>query len=161
MFYAQWQDAPHAANPDLTSRFAIALTVDRQGQGTDDSGGEIFYLYDHISQPDALITAGYAIGLQDSAGQRGFTYAYAGPDAPPRSFPPAPGTTLRWQPHFYGSDYSRSFAYRVRVSGAVPETAVNTATTTWSDGRSEWATHYLAIRHQTYLPLVAAAGDVP
>ena len=64
VFYAQWQDAPHAANPDLTSRFAIALTVDRQGQGADDSGGEIFYLYDHISQPDALITAGYAIGLQ-------------------------------------------------------------------------------------------------
>ncbi len=159
VFYAQWQDAPHAANPDLTSRFAIALTLQQNSQPA--VGGEIFYLYDHISQPDALITAGYAIGLQDSAGQRGFTYAYAGPDAPPRSFPPAPGTTLRWQPHFYGSDYSRSFAYRVRVSGAVPETAVNTATTTWSDGRSEWATHYLAIRHQTYLPLVAAAGDVP
>ncbi len=158
VFYAQWQDAPHAANPDLTSRFAIALTVDRQGQGTDDSGGEIFYLYDHIAQPDALITAGYAIGLQDSAGQRGFTYAYAGPDAPPRSFPPAPGTTLRWQPHFYGSDYSRSFAYRVRVTGGIPETAVNTATTTWSDGRSEWATHYLAIRHQTYLPLLFVGG---
>ncbi|MBK7179550.1 MAG: DUF11 domain-containing protein [Chloroflexi bacterium] len=158
VFYAQWQDAPHAANPDLTSRFAIALTVDRQGHEPAVGGGEIFYLYDHISQPDALIAAGYAIGLQDSAGQRGFTYAYAGPDAPPRSFPPAPGTTLRWQPHFYGSDYSRSFAYRVRVTGGIPETAVNTATTTWSDGRSEWATHYLAIRHQTYLPLLFVGG---
>ena len=69
--------------------------------------------------------------------------------------------TLHWAPHFYGTDYSRSFTYRVRVTGSIPEMAVNTATTTSSDGRSEWATHYLAIRHQTYLPLVAAAGDVP
>ena len=106
-----------------------------------------------------MVAAGYAIGLQDSAGQRGFTYAYAGPDAaPPRGAPPTQGTTLRWQPHFYGADYSRSFHYRVRVTGAVPETAVNTAITTWSDGRSEWATHYLAIRHQTYLPLLFVGG---
>ncbi|MBK8989490.1 MAG: hypothetical protein IPM39_26110 [Chloroflexi bacterium] len=158
MFYAQWHDAPHADNPDLTSRFAIALTVDRQGQEPPDSGSELFYLYDHIAQPDALTAAGYAIGLQDSAGQRGFTYAYAGPDTPSRGFPPAPGTTLRWQPHFYGSDYSRSFAYRARVTGSIPETAVNTATTTWSNGRTEWATHYLAIRHQTYLPLLFGGG---
>lgn len=160
VFYVQWQDAPHAANPDLTSRFAIALTLEQNNQPAV-GGGEIFYLYDHISQPNALIAAGYAIGLQDSAGQRGFTYAYAGPDAPSRGFPPAPGTTLRWQPHMVGADFSRSFTYRVRVTGDIPETAVNTATTTWSDGRSEWATHYLSIRHQTYLPLVAAAGDVP
>ena len=159
VFYAQWHDAPHAANPDLTSRFAIALTLQQNNQPAD--GGEIFYLYDHIAQPDALIAAGYAIGLQDSAGQRGFTYAYARPDAPSRGFPPAPGTTLRWQPHMVGTDFSRSFTYRARVSGAVPETAVNTATTTWSDGRTEWATHYLSIRHQTYLPLVATTGDIP
>ncbi len=43
VFYAQWQDAPHAANPDLTSRFAIALTVDRQGHEPA-VAGEIFYL---------------------------------------------------------------------------------------------------------------------
>jgi len=157
VFYAQWHDAPHAANPDLTSRFAIALTVEQNSQPTAGSG-EIFYLYDHIAQPDALIAAGYAIGLQDSAGQRGFTYAYAGPDAPPRGAPPTSGTTLRWAPHFYGTDYSRDFTYRVRVTGSIPETAVNTATTTWNDDRSEWATHYLAIRHQTYLPLVAVTG---
>jgi len=160
VFYAQWQDAPHAANPDLTSRFAIALTVQQSSQPTAGSG-EIFYLYDHIAQPDALLAAGYTIGLQDSAGQRGFTYAYAGPDAPPRSFPPAPGTTLRWTPHFFGQDYEHVFHYRVQVTATVPETAVNTATITWSDGRQEWATHYLAIRHLTYLPLVAAAGDIP
>jgi len=158
VFYVQWHDAPHAANPDLASRFAIALTVDQQGHEPTAGSGEIFYLYDHIAQPDALIAAGYAIGLQDSAGQRGFTYAYAGPDAPPRGAPPASGTTLRWAPHFYGTDYSLSFTYRVRVTGRIPETAVNTAATTWSDGRSEWATHYLSIRHQTYLPLVAVAG---
>jgi len=160
VFYAQWHDAPHAANPDLTSRFAIALTLEQNSQPAGGSG-EIFYLYDHIAQPDALIASGYAIGLQDSAGRRGFTYAYAGPDAPPRGAPPASGMTLHWAPHFYGTDYSRSFTYRVRVTGSIPEMAVNTATTTSSDGRSEWATHYLAIRHQTYLPLVAAAGDVP
>jgi hypothetical protein len=43
----------------------------------------------------------------------------------------------------------------------VPETAVNTVTTAWSDGRSAWATHYLAIRHQSYLPLVAQSGGNP
>lgn len=163
VFYVQWHDAPHAANPDLASRFAIALTVDQQGREPAAGSGEIFYLYDHITQPDALLAAGYAVGLQDSAGQRGFTYAYAGAGAPPRGAPPASGTTLRWQPHFYGTDYSRSFTYRVRVTGGIPETAVNTATTTWNDGRTEWATHYLAIRHQTYLPLlfVGGAGDAP
>ena len=148
VFYAQWQNAPHAANPDLTSRFAIALVLDGEGP----LAGSLFYLYDHISQPDALVAAGYTIGLQDENGQRGFTYAYARPETPPRGAPPTPGTTLYWQP--YGAGTVRRFEYRALVTGSVGETAVNTAHTAWSVDAPAWDTHYLSIRHLTYLPLV-------
>ncbi|MEI2420436.1 hypothetical protein V6O07_09185, partial [Arthrospira platensis SPKY2] len=52
VFYAQWHDAPQAANPDLSSRFAIALPVAQIGQpGSPPAtgSGEIYYLYHHIS----------------------------------------------------------------------------------------------------------------
>ena len=71
LFYAQWHNAPHAANPDLTSRFAIAVTLN----DSDSAGGDIFFIYDNISDPDALIAEGYTIGIADRIGQRGSTFA--------------------------------------------------------------------------------------
>jgi uncharacterized repeat protein (TIGR01451 family) len=178
VFYVQWQAAPHAANPDLSSSFAIALSVRQTGATAWDAAimpatavaeatatatataasGSIFYIYGPISQPDALISQGYAIGLQDSAGERGFTYAYAGEGGSPRGTPPPPGTTLHFVPHFYGTGYTRSFQYTARVTAPAPGVVVNTAYATWGDGRLEWATHYLHIRHQQYLPLIFTPG---
>lgn len=160
VFYAQWQDAPHAADPDLTSRFAIVLVLDKS-QGAQPLNGHIFYLYDHISQPDKLTALGYSIGLQDTTGGRGFTYAYAGTEAPPRGTPPTGGTTLHWAPAYAGEDYQRTFTYTATVIGTAPDVAVNTAQATWDDGHTTWDTHYLFIRHLTYLPLIRHTEAAP
>lgn len=182
VFYAQWQDAPHAANPDLTSRFAIALLLEQEvtSSGVTPSGvtpsgvtrrpsfpvsetalaaGSIFYLYDHISQPDALIAQGYAIGLQDEAGQGGFTYAYAGVDAPPRGTPPLTGTTLYWTPVCCAAGSGQRWQYRAQVTGGVGETAINTVHSAWSADAPAWSTHYLGIRHLAYLPVLRGGGN--
>lgn len=161
VFYAQWQAAPHAENPDLTSSFAIALTVAQwDGEGEmDAASGSLYLIYDHISQPDALVAQGYAIGLQDRTGVRGFTYAYAGPGGSPRGAPPAPGRSLRLTPHFYGTEFTRSFQYTALVNGAIPTIAVNTARITRADDRVAWDTHYLHIRYQQYLPLIHHGGS--
>lgn len=163
VFYAQWHDAPHAADPDLTARHAIALVLD--GGALD---GHAFFIYDNVSDPAGMVARGYTIGVEDKLGQRGATYAYApccGDAQPPRGVPPAAGTTLHLFPVLFGDDsaYSRTFSYEAVVSAQVPETIANTAFFR-SDSPDPalaraWATHYLAVRLQTFLPLMATARE--
>ncbi len=162
VFYAQWHDAPHADDPDLTARHAIALVLDG---GTLD--GHAFFIYDNVSNPAEMVVRGYTIGVEDRLGQRGATFAYApccGHPQPPRGAPPAPGTTLHLFPALLGaaSSYSRTFSYEAAVHARVPEMVANTAFYR-SDSPDPalargWSTHYLYVRQQTYLPLLPAAG---
>jgi uncharacterized repeat protein (TIGR01451 family) len=163
LFYAQWHDAPHVANPNTTVRHAIALVLD--GAVVDDHhrlAGHAFFIYDNISDPAALVTQGYTIGVEDKLGERGMTFAYApccGDLHPPQGHPPAVGTTLHLQPVLFGPDsaFTRTFTYEVVVNALVPETVVNTAFLS-SDSPDPalsrtWSSHYLYVRRQTFLPL--------
>lgn len=166
IFYAQWHDAPSAADPDLTARHAIVIPLNNGGA----LDGHVFYIYDNISHPAQTIAQGYVIGLEDMTGLRGVTYAYApccGNSASAQGSPPPPDTTLHLRPVLFGAagDYSRTFSYAVRVDGRVPETIANTAVIRSSspdpDLAYAWATHYLAVRWQTFLPLALAEEAVP
>ncbi len=159
VFYAQWQDAPHAQSLNLTTRHAMVLVLDGVG-GLD---GHIFYLYDNISDPNQLIALGYTIGVEDTLGLRGTTYAYApccGDVHPPQGFPPATEFSLQIRPFFFNSlnNFTHTFTYRAVVTGQVPETIINTAVaaSTSADPAFSlfWATHYLYLRWQTFLPFL-------
>ena len=163
VFYAQWHDAPHAENPDLTARHAIALLLNGDGS----QAGHVFFIYDNISNPAQLVAQGYTIGVADKLGARGVTYAYApccGDDQPPQGYPPAAETTLHLRPVLFGVEngYSRTFSYEAVVNAPVPETIASTAVVTSSSPdpalATAWSTHYLYVRWQTYLPL-AIGGD--
>ena len=188
VFYAQWHDAPAAGDSNITARHAIAVvlastssaqapstssaqapsTSSAQTYATDMSTsssltGHAFYIYDNISDPAQIATAGYSIGIEDKLGVRGVTYAYApccGNPQPPQGYPPTAGTTLHLRPVLFGADnaYSRTFSYEAVVNGTVPETV---ATTVFASSDSDdpalsfvWSTHYLHVRWQTYLPLL-------
>ena len=160
VLYVQWHDAPHADAPNLTTRHAAALVL-----GDGPLSGQVFFITDNISDPLALVQAGYTIGVEDYPGTRGTTYAYApccGDPHPPQGFPPASGTTLHLQPVIYGEDFSRTFTYTVQVGGEIPQTIATTAevTTTSPDPSLVygWSTHYLYLRYLTFLPL-AVGGD--
>lgn len=170
VFYAQWHDAPHANDPDLTARHAIAVILNRElaadpAQTTINHSltGHAFFIYDNISDPEKLATQGYTIGVEDKLGLRGNTYAYApccGSSNAPQGYPPTPGATLHLRPVLFGAenDYHRTFSYEVVVNGQVPETIVNTAVATSSSTDPSlayvWSTHYLNVRLQTYLPML-------
>ncbi len=170
VFYAQWHDAPHANDSDLTARHAIAVILNRElsadlAQTTTNQSltGHAFFIYDNISDPAQLTAQGYTIGVEDKLGLRGNTYAYApccGGSNVPQGYPPSPGTTLHLRPVLFGAenDYHRTFSYEVVVTGQVPETIVNTAVATSSSAdpalSNVWATHYLHVRLQTYLPMM-------
>lgn len=171
VFYAQWQDAPAAANPDLTARFAVAIVLERDGETPGPLSGHIFFLYDNISDAAGFAAAGYTIGAADRIGERGLTYAFApshGDEHPPQGFPPDAGTTLHLRPIWAGTDqpYQRTFYYQTVVQAAVPATLAQTAAVHSSSPDPmlafTWDTHYLAVRWQTYLPVVsvrAASGE--
>ena len=171
VFYAQWHDAPHANNPDLTARHAIAIVLNSDGSpGEQPLTGHVFFIYDNISDPAQLAAQGYTIGVEDKLGERGVTYAYApccGDLQPPQGYPPAAGTTLHLRPALFGAatDYSRTFSYEATVNGTVPETIAATAVATSSSRNPAlahvWATHYLYVRWQTYLPLLQANEVAP
>lgn len=157
VFYAQWHDAPHADNPSTTVRHALALTL---GEG----GGDIYLLYDNLSDPTAEIQQGYTIGWQDGMGQRGLTYAYApccNQPHPPLGQPPAPGTVLHLHPTLLEADnnYRLTFRYRVQVNSTVPiGQLIPTTVSVVSDSPDsslhyQWATHYLFVRELLYLPI--------
>ncbi|MGH2537475.1 MAG: hypothetical protein ACRDHL_08790, partial [Candidatus Promineifilaceae bacterium] len=73
VFYAQWHDAPHANDPNLTARHAIAVVLDGDGY----LAGHGFFVYDNISDPAQMVVQGYSIGIEDKLGLRGGTHAYA------------------------------------------------------------------------------------
>lgn len=165
VFYAQWHDAPHANDPDLTARHAIAILLngDASAGSAQAMAGHAFFIYDNISDPAQTVAQGYTIGIEDKLGVRGVTYAYApccGDPQPPQGYPPAAGTTLHLRPVLFGAtnDYRRTFSYEAVVNGQVPETITNTAKATSSSGNpalaSVWSTHYLYVRLQTYIPLL-------
>lgn len=160
VLYLQWHNAPHATHPNITTRYAAALLL-----GDGPLSGQVFFIYDNITSPMALVQAGYTIGVEDYPGQRGLTYAYApccGEPPPPQGFPPAAGTTLQLHPVIYGQNYSRIFTYTVQVAGQVPQTIANTAAVTSNSPDPflayGWSTHYLYLRHLMYLPLTVG-GD--
>jgi len=164
VFYAQWHDAPHAENPDLTARHAIALLLNGDGSQV----GHVFFIYDNISNPAQLVAQGYTIGVADKLGTRGVTYAYApccGDDQLPQGYPPAAGTTLHLRPVLFGVEngYSRTFSYEAVVNAPVPETIASTAVVTSSSPdpalATAWSTHYLYVRWQTYLPLAIGGSE--
>lgn len=160
VFYAQWHNAPDASDPDLTTRHAIAVILNGGALS-----GHAFFIYDNVSDPARLVARGYTIGVEDKLGMRGATHAYAaccGDSRPPRGYPPAPGTALHLMPVMFGAGnaYSRTFSYEAVVNAQVPETVANTAFYA-SDSPDPalshtWATHYLYVRRQTYLPLFLA-----
>ena len=164
VFYAQWHDAPHAENPDLTARHAIALLLNGDGS----LSGHAFFIYDNISDPAELVAQGYTIGIANKLGSRGATYAYApccGDAQPPQGYPPATGTTLHLRPFLFGADnnYQRTFSYAAVVTAPVPETVVSTAVATSSSPdpalATAWSTHYLYVRRQIYLPLAIGGSE--
>jgi uncharacterized repeat protein (TIGR01451 family) len=160
VFYAQWHNAPDASNPDLTTRHAIAVILNGGALS-----GHAFFIYDNVFDPARLVARGYTIGVEDKLGMRGATHAYAaccGDSRPPRGYPPAPGTALHLMPVMFGAGnaYSRTFSYEAVVNAQVPETVANTAFYA-SDSpdpalSQAWATHYLYVRRQTFLPLFLA-----
>jgi hypothetical protein len=161
VLYVQWHNTPHAAASNLTTRHAAALIL-----GDGPLSGQVFFITDNISDPLALTQVGYTIGVEDYPGSRGTTYAYApccGDPQPPQGFPPAPGTTLHLRPVIYGQNFSRTFTYTVQVSGQIPQTIANTAeVTTNSDDPSliyGWSTHYLYLRHLTFLPFLTGSDQ--
>lgn len=157
VFYVQWHDAPHKHNPDITSRFAIAVVLDGDGG----LNGHVFYLYDLISDPHALTIEGYTIGIEDRIGSRGTTYAYApccGDGTTPQGLPPTSNVTLHLKPHLLGTNYSKTLTYTAKVEAQVPEIVASTVTVN-SDSSDPtvnhvWATHYLSVREQLFLPFV-------
>lgn len=166
VFYAQWHDAPHADDPNLTARYAIAVVLN----GDVSLAGYAFFVYDNISDPAQTVARGYTIGIEDKLGLRGTTYAYApccGDPWPPQGYPPVAGTTLHLRPVLFGAnnEYQRTFSFEAIVDGQVPETIVNTAAATSSSAdpalANVWATHYLYVRLQTYLPLLRADEVAP
>ena len=157
VFYAQWHDAPHTNDPDLTARHAIAIVLNGNSALT----GQAFFIYDNISDPGQTVAQGYTIGIGDKLGVRGATYAYApccGDPQPSQGYPPTAGTTLHLRPLLFGAAnaYHRTFRYAAIVTGQVPETITNTATATSSSNdpalASVWSTHYLYVRRQTFIP---------
>lgn len=166
VFYAQWHDAPHANDPDLTARHAIAVLLNGDGS----MAGHAFLIYDNISDPAQTVAQGYTIGIEDKLGVRGVIHAYApccGDPQPPQGYPPATGTTLHLRPVLFGvaNDYHRTFSYEAIVNGQVPETITNTAVATSSSDdpalASVWSTHYLYVRLQTYIPLLRFDEVIP
>lgn len=184
IFYAQWHDAPQANNPDLTARHAIALLLNGDAStssaqastgsaqvstsSVQNMAGQVFFIYDNISDPAQLVAQGYTIGVADKLSARGVTYAYApccGDAQPPQGFPPATGTTLQLRPVMFGADsaYSHTFSYEAVVNAPVPETVANTAVVTSSSLDPAlayaWSTHYLYVRQQLFLPLAIGGGE--
>jgi uncharacterized repeat protein (TIGR01451 family) len=159
LFYAQWHDAPHAADPNLTARHAIAVVLDGPGAAL---SGHVFYIYDNIANPVGTVDKGYTIGIEDRPGLRGATYAYApccDDPYPPQGYPPTEGTTLHLYPVLFGAGnaYSRAFSYQAVTSGQPPQTIANTAIARSSSADPAlqylWSTHYLSLRYLSYLPI--------
>ena len=159
VFYAQWHDAPHADNTNLTVRHAVALVLDGSG-GMD---GHAFYLYDNLSDPAATVAHGYTVGIADQMGARGQTYAFAASSAdsrPPQGYPPADGIVLHLYPTLIQPENAggKTLTFSAHVDATVPETIVTT-TVAMSDADDPalayaWSTHYLPVRWQTYLPVI-------
>ena len=160
VLYVQWHNTPHADAPNLTTRHAAAVIL-----GDGPLSGQVFFITDNISDPMALVQAGYTIGVEDYPGTRGTTYAYApccGDPHPPQGFPPSPGTTLHLQQVIYGENFSRIFTYTVEVGGQIPQTIAHTAEVATNSSDPSlvygWSTHYLYLRRLTFLPFLMG-GD--
>ncbi|MCP5099696.1 MAG: hypothetical protein GY943_29435, partial [Chloroflexi bacterium] len=121
VFYANWHDAGQFANPSLTSRHAIAIVLNGQSE----PAGRIYVIVNHISDPDALVAAGYAIGVENKEGGSGVTHAFAPCHEPAcifgstMGFPPLPGTTLRFDPATVGGPNGKLFTYQVQITADV------------------------------------------
>ncbi len=131
VFYVQWHDAPHTNQPDLTTRFAIVFVLD----GVGEANGQIFFIYDHISNPNLLESEGYTIGIEDRMGARGLTYAYApccGDWGIPQGHPPESGTVLQLRPTLLNPDaaFTRTFTYTAKVNAGLDDTIISTVTAT-------------------------------
>ncbi len=162
LFYAQWHNAPHAADPDSTARHAIALAL-----GNGPFTGHIFYIYDNIAHPDQVAAAGYTIGLSDPMAARGLTHSFSDccGSIPPQGYPPAAGTTLRLAPRLRYPDnpYTTTLTYTAAVQAAVPDTIMTTAMTTNDSPNpavnSAWSTHTLFVREMLYLPAIREGNE--
>jgi hypothetical protein len=159
LFYAQWHDAPHAADANLTARHAIAVVLDGPNVTL---SGHVFYIYNNIANPAGTVAKGYTIGIEDRPGLRGVTYAYAPcceDTQPPQGYPPSAGTTLHLSPVLFGAGnaYSRTFSYKAVTNGQPPQVITNTAIARSSSADPVlhylWSTHYLSLRYLTYLPI--------
>ncbi|MDD3825925.1 MAG: S8 family serine peptidase [Anaerolineae bacterium] len=143
VFYANWHDVAQWGAASITSRHAIAVVLDGQSE----PAGRIYYIYGNIT--GNLATNGYTVGVEDKYGDRGTTWAFAqctgGPCIPhePVGAPPANGTTLRLDPIISGTDWVRTFTYRVQVTtptGALLTNVVEaTSTSPNPESQSLWA----------------------
>lgn len=162
LFYAQWHNAPDAADPDSTARHAIALAL-----GDGPYAGHVFYIYDNVAQPDQVVAAGYTIGLSGPMGSRGLTHAFSDccGATSPQGYAPAAGTTLHLAPvlRYPDNPYMTTLSYTAVVQAPVPETVVTTALAT-SDSPNPalnvaWSSHTLFVREMLYLPYVKGGSE--
>ena len=157
VFYAEWHNAPHAADLDLTTRFAIAVILNGGTAHT----GDAYFIYDNFSDPDLSVARGFTIGIEDKLGYRGFTYAYApccNDPFPVQGYPPPTGTTLKITPVIFGENYQHTMSYEVVVNGQVPQVIPNTVQLSSDSNdpaiRFMWDTHYLYVRLMVYIPMI-------
>ena len=157
VLYVNWHNAGQFGNPFLTSRHAIAIVLDGQSE----PAGRIYVIVDHISDATALTSAGYAIGVENSSGTIGTTYAFA----PCAELPcirhgaigtvPVDGTTLRFDPAIVPGPNGKQFSYQVQVNGTVGDLLTNEVVVT-SDGfvGEVTAVFNTLIEYRRYFPFV-------
>lgn len=155
VFYAQWHNVSHASDPNSTARYAAAIVLN----GT--LTGNIYYIYDNVSDPNQTIGAGYVIGLQEQMGERGYTYAYAGPQADAQGVPPE-GLTLAFTPALMNdtANFAVNLPFTLLFDGYSDELIPLTVTVATDSNNPElkrfWYTHYFSMRYFSLFPIVVA-----
>ena len=157
VFYVNWHNAGQFNNPFLTSRQAIALVLDGQSE----PAGRIYLIYNDIADPGALADSGYTIGVENSAGNNGVTYAFAPCSAAPCINQasigniPANGTTLRLDPAAVSSGNGKLFTYQARITGEVGELISNEVVVSSDSTEGEiTAVTDTKVTYRTYYPII-------
>ena len=157
VFYANWHDVGQAGDPFVTSRHAIAVVLDGQSE----PNGRIYYLYDSIPDPTSITAYGYAIGVENSAGDGGQLVGFAPchdaicTQAAAVGAIPAYGTTLRLDPAIVGGTSAKTFTYQVRVTAEAGTLLTNVVDMTFGgSSEKETAVADVMVEHRIYLPVL-------
>lgn len=158
VFYAQWHNVPHREDINATARYATAIVLNGP------LVGNIYYIYNNVAEIEQTIELGYAVGLEDQMGERGYTYAYSGPEAAPQGVPPE-GITLSFKPSLmndeanYFVDLPFTLFFKSVSDELIPLTVSVQTDSANPDLQLFWDTIYFSIRYLNYLPLVVQHGS--